>query len=75
MTPRVAQYAPEMLTIIGLVAAGIGVSLVPASVQRLALDGVAYRPVGGAPAAELAAITRADDGSPLVRAFIAHARA
>ncbi len=75
VTPRVAQYAPEMLTIIGLVAAGIGVSLVPASVQRLALDGVAYRPVGGAPAAELTAITRADDDSPLVRAFVAHARA
>jgi len=75
VTPRVAQYAPEMLTIIGLVAAGIGVSLVPASVERLALGGVAYRPVGGAPAAELAAITRADDASPLVRAFVAHARA
>ena len=29
--PRVIQYAPEMLTIIGLVAAGTGVSLVPAS--------------------------------------------
>jgi DNA-binding transcriptional LysR family regulator len=71
--PRVAQYAPEMQTIIGLVAAGIGVSLVPACVERLALAGVAYRPVIGAPAAELAAITRAGEESPLVRAFIAHA--
>ena len=73
--PQVVQYAPEMLTIIGLVATGIGVSLVPASVTRLALDGVTYRPVAGAPSAELIAIVRADDDSPLVRAFIEQAGA
>jgi DNA-binding transcriptional LysR family regulator len=72
--PRVIQYAPEMLTIIGLVAAGIGASLVPASVTRLALEGVTYRPVSGAPHSELVAVTRADDDSPLVRAFMAHAQ-
>lgn len=72
--PQVVQYAPEMQTIIGLVAAGIGVSLVPASVQRLALEGVAYRPVTAATQADLAAISRADDRSPLVSAFVAHAR-
>ena len=70
---RVIQYAPEMLTIIGLVAAGIGVSLAPGSVTRLELEGVTYRPVTGAPQSELVAITRADDESPLVRAFMAHA--
>ncbi len=73
--PRVIQYAPEMLTIIGLVAAGTGVSLVPASVGRLALDGVAYRPVSGAPRSELVAITRVGDDSALVRAFVADALA
>jgi DNA-binding transcriptional LysR family regulator len=73
--PRVIQYAPEMLTIIGLVAAGTGVSLVPASVSRLALDGVTYRPVIGAPRSELVAITRAGDESALVRAFVAEALA
>jgi DNA-binding transcriptional LysR family regulator len=71
--PRVIQYAPEMLTIIGLVAAGTGVSLVPASVSRLALDGVTYRPVSGAPRSELVAITRARDDSAIVRAFVAEA--
>jgi DNA-binding transcriptional LysR family regulator len=72
--PQVVQYAPEMLTIIGLVATGIGLSLVPESVAHLALDGVTYRPVAGAPRADLAAITRAGDNSPLVRAFIAQAK-
>jgi DNA-binding transcriptional LysR family regulator len=73
-SPHVVQYAPEMMTIIGLVAAGIGVSLVPASVAHLALDGVTYRPLSGAPDTELLAVTRAQDESPLVRAFVADAR-
>lgn len=73
--PRIIQYAPEMQTIIGLVASGIGVSLVPASVQQLALDGVVYRPVSQAPHSELAAISRPGERSPLVQAFLAEARA
>ncbi len=73
-SPHVVQHAPEMLTIIGLVAAGIGVSPVPASVAHLALDGVTYRPLTGAPDTELLALTRAGDASPLARAFVAGAR-
>ncbi|MDQ6730091.1 MAG: LysR substrate-binding domain-containing protein [Actinomycetota bacterium] len=73
-TPIIVQAAPEMLTIIGLVAAGIGLSLVPASVGHLALDGVTYRPITGAPHAELLAITRSHDDSPLVAAFVAEAQ-
>jgi DNA-binding transcriptional LysR family regulator len=73
-TPYVIQYAPEMLTIIGLVAAGVGVSPVPASVSRLAVAGVTYRPLSGAPDTELLAVTRAETESPLVRAFVADAR-
>ncbi|MGH2872132.1 MAG: LysR family substrate-binding domain-containing protein, partial [Solirubrobacteraceae bacterium] len=73
-TPHVVQYAPEMLTIIGLVAAGIGVSPVPESVAHVALDGVAYRPLSGAPDTELVAVTRAGDDSPLAGAFVAETR-
>ena len=71
--PRVVQEATEMQTIVGLVAAGIGVSLVPSSVERLALPGVAYRPVIRAPPVELAVVTRRGDRSPFVRAFLASA--
>jgi DNA-binding transcriptional LysR family regulator len=74
VTPHVVQYAPEMLTIIGLVAAGIGVSPVPASVAALTLPGVEYRPLTGAPDTELVAVTRAEDESALVSAFVAEAR-
>ena len=72
--PHVVQYAPEMTTIIGLVAAGIGLSPVPASVAGLGLEGVTYRPLTGAPDTELVAVTRAGDESPLVEAFLAEAR-
>jgi DNA-binding transcriptional LysR family regulator len=75
VAPQVVQYAPEMLTIIGLVAAGIGVSPVPASVAALSVPGVEYRPLTGAPDAELLAVTRASDESALVRAFVAEAQA
>jgi DNA-binding transcriptional LysR family regulator len=72
---HVIQQAPETQTIVGLVAAGIGVSLVPASVQQLALHGVTYRPVDDAPDTELAAMVRPGERSPLVQAFLAEARA
>jgi DNA-binding transcriptional LysR family regulator len=72
--PRVVQEAAEMQTIVGLVATGIGVSLVPASVEHLALQGVAYRPVTGGPSVDLAAVTREDEESPVVAAFLAIAR-
>jgi DNA-binding transcriptional LysR family regulator len=72
--PSVVQYAPEMVTIVGLVAAGIGISLVPASVARLTLAGVVYRPLRGGPQAQLDAVVRADDESQLVRAFVAETR-
>jgi DNA-binding transcriptional LysR family regulator len=72
---HVIQQAPETQTIVGLVAAGIGVSLVPASVQQLALHGVTYRPVDDAPDTELAAMARPGERSPLVQAFLAEARA
>ncbi|MGY6272510.1 LysR substrate-binding domain-containing protein [Achromobacter denitrificans] len=41
-SPRVAQEAPRMLSTLSLVAAGLGVSLVPASLRRVNIEGVAY---------------------------------
>ncbi len=44
-SPRIGQEAPRMLSTLGLVAAGLGVSLVPASMRRLQAEGIAYRPL------------------------------
>jgi DNA-binding transcriptional LysR family regulator len=73
--PRVAQEANQTHTVVGLVSAGIGVALVPASTQRIALPGVAYRPLrGAAPRSRTALAWRRSDSSPVVAAFLDVAR-
>lgn len=42
-SPTVGQEAPRIISTLNLVAAGIGVSIVPASLQRLQMDGIVYR--------------------------------
>jgi DNA-binding transcriptional LysR family regulator len=44
-SPSVVQEAAQMHTLAGLVAAGLGVALVPGSIVRLRRPGVVYRPV------------------------------
>lgn len=41
-SPRIVQEAPRMLSTLSLVAAGLGVSLVPASLRRVNIEGVVY---------------------------------
>jgi DNA-binding transcriptional LysR family regulator len=73
--PAVAQEVLELSTAVTLVAAGIGVSLVPASAQGLRLDGVAYRPLRApAPRTTLVALRRPDDPRPVVDRFLAVTR-
>jgi DNA-binding transcriptional LysR family regulator len=74
-TPRVEQEAVQMPTIVSLVAAGMGVALVPASLQHMRRTGVVYRPLAGAsPRVEVGLAWRAADRSPVLAAFVAHAR-
>ena len=66
--PRVVQEAQEWLTILGLVEAGLGVSLVPASFRRLRWGGVQYRPLG--PPREFTDIFVCFRAAPLVPAIV-----
>lgn len=60
--PRVIQETSQVTSIVNLVAAGIGVSIVPASMQQAQIDGVAYRPIrGSAPRARLSLLYRAGE--------------
>ena len=69
-TPVVAQETMELQTALGLVAVGVGVSLVPASVERSHRHGVAYRPIAGAaPTTDLSLSHRGDNASPLLTNF------
>lgn len=74
--PRIGQVAGEASTIIGLVAAGCGVSVLPASFDRIRMDGAIYRPITGKSAVtSLLLAQRSDERSPLVEAFVALAMA
>ncbi|HZR98310.1 MAG TPA: LysR family transcriptional regulator [Chloroflexota bacterium] len=74
--PRLAQEALQMQTVVRLVGAGVGVSLVPRSVEALHSAGVAYRPLRDAvPNVEMAVAWRRDDTSVLLQRFLAVARA
>ena len=69
--PRVVQEVREMQTAISLVAAGLGIALLPASVQHLHRDGVVYRPLlDSAPRTELAVVTRKEDAAPALQNFL-----
>jgi DNA-binding transcriptional LysR family regulator len=71
-SPRVGQEAPRIVSTLNLVAAGLGVSLVPESLRRLQMDGVVYRDL--ADNAELTAplilACRRTENSAAVQRFI-----
>jgi len=70
-TPRVAQEARELDTLIALVSAGLGVTLVPASAARFSRPGVVFRPLAGeALSFRLVAIRRRGLAAPAVRSFL-----
>lgn len=70
LTLASAIDANEMQTAIGLVAAGIGVTLVPGSVQRLRRDDIVYRPLNDkSVTSPIIMNRRADDRSPELQRF------
>ena len=73
-SPRVEQEAIQMQTIVSLVAAGMGVALVPASLMSMRRTGVVYRPLAErSPTVEVGVMWRRSDESPATRAFVASA--
>ena len=73
---RTGQQVPRTRSAISFVAAGLGITFVPASLQRLRIDGVTYRRLQGAAqmAAALVLVSRRGDPSPVVRQFAALVR-
>lgn len=68
--PHIAQRATQIQTAISLVAAGIGVALVPLSAKDLPQKGVAYRRLMETQCAQLLLAYRTDDTSPAVHDFV-----
>jgi DNA-binding transcriptional LysR family regulator len=71
INPRIEE-GPRLASTLNLVAVGLGVSLVPASLQRMHVDGVVYRRLKGAhqPTAPLILASRRGDPSAAVRQFL-----
>ena len=71
-SPHVGQEAPRIVSTLNLVAAGLGITIVPASLSRLPLEGVTYRPLTGRPAIKvpLNLACRADERSAATLGFI-----
>jgi DNA-binding transcriptional LysR family regulator len=74
-TPNIVQHAPEIASAVNLIAAGQGVSIVPASMRQMHPQGVAYRAIrGNAPRAPLSLVHRSNELSAAVRNLVGLAR-
>lgn len=71
-SPRVGQEAPRIISTLNLVASGIGVSIVPASLQRLQMDGIVYRKLEDMPqlTAPLILACRRGENAAAVQRFL-----
>jgi DNA-binding transcriptional LysR family regulator len=70
-TPRVVQEADEWQTILHLVDAGMGVSIIPGSLTRLRSEAIAFPALlGGEVRTVTAAVTRAAGRSPAAERFL-----
>lgn len=75
-TPRVSQRATQLSTICSLVAAGLGVALLPGSLRRVMMANVVYRTLADVTQrSPMAVAFRRNELSPAVKAFIADIRA
>jgi DNA-binding transcriptional LysR family regulator len=69
--PRLGQQAPQLAAVINLVAAEMGISIVPASLSQIHVTGVSYVDITGpAPVATLGLACRQDNLSPACLNFV-----
>ncbi|MDB6169396.1 MAG: transcriptional regulator, LysR family [Verrucomicrobia bacterium] len=69
--PNIIQEAGEMYTLVSLVAAGLGISILPKSVELYRIPGVVIRALPSRlPHAQIALAAHRDNSSPFVRTFI-----
>lgn len=77
-SPRIAHWAPTTEAVVGIVACGEGVAILPASAERLRMRGVSFRPLQEDDLApDLRTVRfglawRKDAETPLIRRFVDH---
>ena len=71
IVPRITQRAQQFVAIASLVGAGLGVALVPKSLENLPIAGVVYRPLANVrEMSDLALVFRKSERAPAVVTFI-----
>jgi DNA-binding transcriptional LysR family regulator len=71
---RITQEATSIQAVMGLVAAGLGIALLPSSVRSLSREGIAFVDLNSTEPSVILAVSRRDESSPLVRTFLETAR-
>jgi DNA-binding transcriptional LysR family regulator len=71
-TPHVGQVVPHISSRLNLIAAGLGIAVVAASLQHIKIEGLAFRRLKDAAQlkAPLSLASRRGDPSPVVRQFL-----
>jgi DNA-binding transcriptional LysR family regulator len=73
---RIVERAPDAFTVMALVAAGAGISVLSGSLARIAIPGVTFRKIVGVTrTADHAAVYRKNESAPVIKAFVDHLRA
>ncbi len=72
---RIVDRIPDLFTTVTLVAAGVGIAVVPQSCSCIQIPGVVYKPLSAqTKQVELAAAFRRDERAPAVKTFIQQLR-
>jgi len=71
---KIVQEAPHWVTILSLVSAGLGVSIAPECIRKIAGDGNVCLPLVGKHATQIELAYRKEENSPVVREFCRLAR-
>ncbi len=73
---RIVARAPDVFSVITLVAAGVGLGVLSESLKRIAIPGVVFREIDGASrTSDHVAAYRKNESAPVVKAFINFLRA
>ncbi|OJU95999.1 MAG: hypothetical protein BGO23_09180 [Solirubrobacterales bacterium 67-14] len=67
---NIAQQATSVLSILGLVSAGMGLSLLPDSVRELAFVGIRYVELDPSPRTSILAVRHRENDSPQIEPFL-----
>ncbi|WP_309076209.1 LysR substrate-binding domain-containing protein [Paenarthrobacter sp.] len=68
--PRLVQEAKETSTLLSLVAAGMGIALVPMTSRMFSFQGVVFRPLHNPPPVDLAVAWNRNNETPLIQSFL-----